>query len=120
MTDSSQTYTKMCDCPEIRAALPTEGLFCFTVDHHTHYFCSNGDTFAVSKDGVYTPRQDQLQGMVEYVGGLQSLTWVIHDFSESEYGSRFTISGTMEQLWLALVMKEKHGKVWTGDTWASA
>ncbi len=27
--------------------------------------------------------------------------------------------GSMEQLWLAFVMKEKYNKVWTGEEWVS-
>ena len=82
-----------------------------------NYYCSQnvgGETDITI--GCQLERQDQLQEMVD-IRGLQSLTWAIHQFSESQYGSSFTISGTMEQLWLAFVMKEKYGKVWTGEDW---
>jgi len=65
---------------------------------------------------IWLPRQDQLQEMLgEH--GLQTICAEIYQFSTSEYGSRFAMYGSMEQLWLAFVMKEKFGKRWTGKTW---
>ena len=65
---------------------------------------------------IWLPRQDQLQKMLGDIG-LQTLTWQIHQFSESEYGSGITISGSMEQLWLTFAMKKKWNKVWDGENW---
>ena len=47
---------------------------------------------------VWLPRQDQLQEMVEK--------------------DNFSVKATsMEQLWLAFVMKEKYNKQWNGEGW---
>lgn len=69
------------------------------------------------KTTLWLPRQDQLQEMVYKDKGLQTICTVIEQFSKSEYGCKFTINGTMEQLWLAFVMKELHGKVWEDGKW---
>ena len=65
---------------------------------------------------VWLPRQDQLQGMVKnrwatiwgMFTGLQGWirnTAIIHK------------NWSMEQLWLAFVMKEKFNKTWNGIDW---
>ena len=65
---------------------------------------------------VWLPRQDQLQ---EMVGGIAAFEKFWHEFA---YGEEFGIpqymaDGSMEQLWLAFVMKEKYNKVWNGESW---
>ena len=62
-------------------------------------------------DSVWLPRQDQLQEMVEL-----PLKETIYRFSlwAMFYANQFT---SMEQLWLAFVLKEKYNKVWDGETW---
>ena len=66
---------------------------------------------------TWLPRQDQLQEMVypEYFAPLQTMCGVLYDFSISEYGGRFTLDGSMEQLWLAFVMHEKYQKRWNEE-----
>ena len=73
---------------------------------------------------IWLPRQDQLQEMVDknedpivlscrftkWVTGLTCL------YSES-WGERDPHNWSMEQLWLAFVMFEKYGKVWSGTEW---
>ncbi len=67
---------------------------------------------------TWFPRQDQLQEMVIdkykdhwgkaiYPGLMEE---AVGFASQYPYGS-------MEQLWLAFVMHEKHGKVWNGTDW---
>ena len=135
--DTSKTYIKMCDCPEIQEGhehgepdyiagkLDNESWYVVTYcDEHTPY------------EGIWRwlPRQDQLQEMV-----IESLTASLHDGFEHRrlivltgrfrdfvshcfpeeplYSERFD---SMEQLWLAFVMKEKHGKVWNGSAWENS
>lgn len=64
--------------------------------------------------------QDQLQGMVIHkYDDLFQLNRAICDFSYTDginyYAEKFN---SMEQLWLAFVMKEKFNKVWDGEDWA--
>ena len=91
---------------------------------------------------IWLPRQDQLQEMIEFDSlekywvkrGIHLTNWHIvesrlnrfYDFTMiglcrdterlSEYCVQFT---SMEQLWLAFVMKEKHSKVWDGEKWSN-
>ena len=125
--DKTETYIKMSDCEEIQKKWePTEADFMYnfaakkvsfirvnrTTDRRfkNHSIPYNKDRF------FWLPRQDQLQEMLEPTG-LQSLTWQLHQFSETEYGSRFTWPDQWEQLWLAFVLKEKWNKVWNGEEW---
>ena len=83
---------------------------------------------------TWLPRQDQLQEMVayhqcptchisqvsDYQEGMLNI-WEeesMKDASDTPHG--WTGPMSMEQLWLAFVMKEKHGKVWTGTEWKEA
>ena len=53
--DTSETYIKMCDCPEIQELMPRV--------HSQHEFYKTGD-IVMKKPFVWLPRQDQLQEMV--------------------------------------------------------
>jgi len=138
--DKTETYIKISDCPEVQGQWqPKEGDFyqlgckrdktpvicvlgchwdkcegcCYEVDDLKH-------------ECVWLPRQDQLQGMLnEYFEispqpNTYTLFTFLHGFIEDIYidksypCERFK---TWEQLWLAFVMHELHGKVWDGDKW---
>ncbi len=66
---------------------------------------------------IWLPRQDQFQEMLNY-SNVQSLVsdfnGFVHYFDTKLgfYTARF--NGSMEQLWLVFVMKEKWGKQWNG------
>ncbi len=62
---------------------------------------------------VWLPSQDQLQDMTGWCMAdnvMQSAEFF--EQNESKIGS-------MEQLWLAFVMKEKYNKKWNGEEWTS-
>lgn len=65
---------------------------------------------------LWLPRQDQLQ---EMVGGTSPwLISKIYAFTNRIYSEKINIyTFSMEQLWLAFVMKEKYSKVWNGKDW---
>jgi len=71
------------------------------------------------KKCVWLPRQDQLQDMVwdslgTYCSNkMNSLTWGVWDF----YNTIDDVD-SMEQLWLAFVMRELYNKQWNGNEWA--
>ena len=82
----------------------------------------------VMDNAIWLPRQDQLQEIAIFerdrLGGRQTSAFELLDafhifccvkttgmFHEEE----FQLS--MEQLWLAFVMKEKYGKLWNGEDW---
>jgi len=72
------------------------------------------------QDGeVWLPRQDQLQEMRSWdkrmtIRETLETFSVFIGFERAEYYDKFT---SMEQLWLAFVMKEKYNKQWNGKDW---
>ena len=92
----------------------------------------NGQYYKLS-DFVWLPRQDQLQRMVyeDCVANCEKTThWELKQFYfellldahklyawyQSE-GYDYDHLDSMEQLWLAFVMKEKYNKTWNGEDW---
>ena len=67
---------------------------------------------------IWLPRQDQLQEMVKTDEVTPELAVCDHLFHfvfwVKECSYPFT---SMEQLWLAFVMKEKYNKAWDGENW---
>ena len=68
---------------------------------------------------IWLPRQDQLQKMVfEYLAkgnDTYSIFTLILDFSD--FANQPCGFDSMEQLWLAFVMRELYNKVWNGSEW---
>ena len=67
--------------------------------------------------------QDQLQDMItinglpEYYQKLKNI-WVYALSQSSNWmNNNFSTINSMEQLWLAFVMKEKYVKIWDGIDW---
>jgi len=130
--DTSETYIKMADCPEIQEDW---------IDQEGDWFRFDGksiglDIYVVSTvawhpytrqekwrnprkfnkgNFIWLPRQDQLQAMVDsppiVMGKLNRLQVFMNEYSPLDGWE------TMEQLWLAFVMKELHGKALAGDKW---
>ena len=63
---------------------------------------------------IWLPRQDQLQEMLQPCG-FGILLWDFHTYASILIRDENIIS--MEQLWLAFVMKTKYNKVWSGEDW---
>ena len=77
--DTSEEYIKMCQkATEVQALCEAD--------------------VEIESPSIWLPRQDQLQGMVEYTVGVNKFN-------------------SMEQLWLAFVMSEKYNKKWDGKDW---
>ena len=149
--DTSETYIKMCDCPEIQdkfkafdcSDLPVfaydtrigcAGILFWTPATLTKKLGQLGNTLWVSVEshndrGIYLsesegkfsdekiwlPRQDQLQEMIVAIDTIPRKLvkalwdWIAQTAPPSNY--------SMEQLWLAFVMKENHNKTWDGEKW---
>ena len=60
--------------------------------------------------------QDQLQEMVNENGILNMFHSFMEWFNSDEEYEQLPMD-SMEQLWLAFVMKEKHSKTWNGKEW---
>jgi hypothetical protein len=162
--DTSETYIKMCDCPEIQDLRPVgeeyiDGDWYKMGDHYTRDLKPGFEILEVTKDpdwfendkyfesartitfepmvverttgydnsswlperdegDIWLPRQDQLQEMLD-----SDLPFILVDFY---YFARDDVPAisveftTMEQLWLAFVMKEKYNKVWSGTEWVTS
>jgi hypothetical protein len=70
---------------------------------------------------IWLPRQDQLQAFITPEFYLIPLVENFYSFCFSVYRAeclhRTDIFHSMEQLWLAFVMKDKFNKTWTGEDW---
>jgi hypothetical protein len=140
--DTTETYRKMADCPEIQSHqpkiigspygyVPKDGEL-------GSFFYMNGDIELLHYDNdtscmmiggyrdedaesIWLPRQDQLQEMLSFVvGAFQDNFWsALDNLHKYAFTVPFKadIPVSMEQLWLAFVMYELHQKVWTGDGW---
>lgn len=69
---------------------------------------------------TWLPRQDQLQDMIKNSWGLRTIERQllnIHRFVIDEVDEHNRFYHSMEQFWLAFVMKEKYKKIWNGKEW---
>jgi hypothetical protein len=100
MMDTSETYVNMCEkAVEIQELSPSSEM---------------KNWWSPKDPGIWLPRQDQLQEMVgEKIENNYSITKRFLRFIPGNPES------SMEQLWLAFVMKEKFNKTWDGENWVS-
>jgi len=119
--DTSETYIKMCEkaeeiqesylekCKQGWLRTSAVGLLVNAIDYNGEVFTSYG------LNVVWLPHQDQLQEI--YLEPYRDRLIVEEFYSWFEklpFSPQFT---SMEQLWLAFVMKEKYNKVWDGEDW---
>ena len=130
--DTSKQYIEMCDCPEIQTGRTLGSGDCYyqRLDKAQSGGFQEGvgieelhnDYGSLVESGpgrvVWLPRQDQLQEMVhklredkkQFSGNHGLLcrfaAWVDEDSNLP--------CASMEQLWLAFLMREKYDKVWDG------
>ena len=128
--DITKQYIKMCrKAGEIQPqdrGIPSHSPFkdgdMFALGHKVTMYdgCSHSEGFIepeiYNPKCVWLPRQDQLQEMV--VDNSLERPWVHLCYQFYKWAhlnwNDFT---SMEQLWLAFVMKEKYHKIWTGEGW---
>ncbi len=111
--DTSETYAKMCDCPEIQGKKERDGMTPKTHDFISdiHYTGSWIKDIGYQESSIWLPRQDQIQDMIGCVAGNH--VNIMEQFVKADYFL------TLEQKWLAFYMKENHNKVWDGKEWES-
>jgi len=71
---------------------------------------------------IWLPRQDQLQEIVgghptSFLSKLGKFMYREHDASNPNNLEIWNKFNSMEQLWLAFVMKKKYNKEWKGNDW---
>ena len=142
--DTSKEYVKMCEeAKEIQSAWKPkewdytfgdkacygEKLWCILPDNIADggVYGLSPENFEEEKDRtlLWLPRQDQLQKMVGEGYPLilrfeHFSDWAKTDLTLKESicgGTQFAKFNSMEQLWLAFVMKEKFKKQWNGKDW---
>jgi hypothetical protein len=128
--DTSEQYIKMCEKAEeiqnhFNERKFDEGSFWFrgqkkdiVTNKYFAFFRKFGD--------VWLPRQDQLQEMIleKHENEFKCLEWVglvesLIGYYEKMGKRNLERTKSLEQLWLALVMKKKFGKVWDGREWGA-
>lgn len=75
------------------------------------------DNWITHAKGVWLPTQEQLQEMSSLLCNFpcQILTFLNDWIKENEI--HLSQCGSMNELWLAFVMKEKYNKIWDGQNW---
>uniref|UniRef100_A0A6M3LP22 Uncharacterized protein n=1 Tax=viral metagenome TaxID=1070528 RepID=A0A6M3LP22_9ZZZZ len=126
--DTSETYIKMCTkAGELQATRVLEIGDYYAYRNKFGYLVIGSDSFPETTKQIFIggciwlPRQDQLQEMIQnQYGQLGKLSpfgicQKIYKFAGATLISQDLMS--MEQLWLAFVMKEKCNKIWNGTDW---
>ena len=131
--DTSETYIKMCEkAEEIQTKsqpvhiMESRQVFVYDGDEvWFHYTVGEGRDMVINK--VWLPRQDQLQEMVgtfpkafeKLVNevGINDFNYGLEEMFEWGLFGQYSSLASMEQLWLAFVMKDKFNKVWDGKKW---
>ena len=126
--DTSETYIKMSDCPEIQAKKQCYNMGDYftklVLDEYPLCFCRIASM--PKTNTIWLPRQDQLQEMVRdkiilrdfHLTQSSKGLWKLSDNEGLRNNELCAMGESMEQLWLAFVMKEKYGKVWNGESWS--
>jgi len=110
--DKSQEYILMCEkAKEIQHQYFKTDKIC----HNEKNYYERGFPFPDDKSYnlIWLPRQDQLQEMINEVNYHK--VWNFYEFVMDDIGSESKKS--MEQLWLAYVMRHKYNKIWSEKDW---
>ncbi len=128
--DTTETYIKMADCPGIqgRHRVTLGDWYKDRNRDDSVDICADDQWYSADLQAqlIWLPRQDQLQEMVRHHRRCDIPYWLLLDFSDWVRSCDWRLQNlgtdpalvSMEQLWLAFVMKEKHQKVWDGAQWA--
>jgi hypothetical protein len=120
--DTGPEYIKMCEkaeeIQEYKAYNPMS--FYYHKNLKGSEVCEGRNLISIATS-VWLPRQDQLQEIfLNGLGPIHStdLAGMFGKFADRLHKSeQFLRDYSMEQLWLAFVMKEKYNKVWDGEDW---
>lgn len=123
--DTSKEYIKMCEKAKEIYEWCYETFGKYIIPEYSFYIrpCdSNEVKIKLPKSDIgnciiWLPRQDQLQEMVKLSDCVMDALCDVSNLMKDNwkyYGFNFT---SMEQLWLAFVMKEKFNKQWNGEDW---
>jgi len=68
---------------------------------------------------VFLPRQDQIQDMMGRMDSISRISLLRLFLEDRPSGWAGIDIESLEQLWLAFYMYEKHGKAWDGEKWVA-
>jgi hypothetical protein len=126
--DLTIEYIKMCDCKIIqdemwKLILNHKYTDTSDKDYVIRQDINNFDV-VIFRDGevdrrISLPRQDQIQEMLsdDRIFLIRGLSRFLDKTLAGERGMIGMKMPSMEQLWLAFYMYEKHNKVWNGEKW---
>ena len=120
--DTSETYIKMCDCPEIQKDYDfTHGDFVYIDKDYGVMNLGAEWKFGTMDDGsVWLPRQDQIQEMLikERFGDFGAHWDMCIDIPIQFVAKNPKLElSSMEQIWLSCYMLAIHQKTWDGEKW---
>ena len=122
--DTTKQYILMCEKAKEIQELPMKKNGNFYVDFMGDiqiYMEKDNDWDWQKNKEIYLPRQDQLQEMVKDSLDRKLTKFCVfsmNNLKATPMMDRPNIKfDTMEQLWLAFVMKKKYNKVWNGTDW---
>ena len=124
--DTSETYIKMCE-----KAVEIQDLITYyngqpQFSDNSFYWCecgiAKGMNWKITNNDsishyIWLPRQDQLQEMVNTHNNIQLSLHQLIAIADFWIGRDLQ---SMEQLWLAYVMKERWNKIWNGEDWVES
>lgn len=124
--DTSKQFIKMADCPEIQEQWtipPCEGDFYRLYKDKINIWHKNDEH--LNQDSLpmstWLPRQDQIQAMIltelkksfKEAGIFLVNNFFWHWLYDPNRRSKLEYVDTLEKLWLAFYLYEKHSKVWS-------
>ena len=118
--DKTKEYILMCErAVEIQNLKPHVKFNYFAGDKSREIYYGGIDP--IETNYIWLPTQSQLQGMV--LPSKCNAYWLVNQMNcmctnDNAYG--LCGNPSMEQLWLAFVMKEKYQKTWGGKDWINS
>jgi len=123
--DTTKEYRNQCEKAKKYLGIPeTPGSFWYDTQQKKVFVVDDmGITHKVNEKYIVPLyRQDQLQKIWQDEFNNGPFTGMIDEFYDwvrnlSPYNNPDYLEWSMEQLWLAFVMKEKYSKTWNGKDW---
>lgn len=120
----TKNYINMCEKAEEIQKLwkPKIGDCCADPDHDDVVLASIGSLAGTKRWDIWLPTQEQLQEMVKDAdfhiwGSFDNLLFLESAEDYHRRNSYLIKNNSMNELWLAFVMKEKYNKIWNGKDW---
>tara|TARA_Y100000310_G_C20561680_1_gene753383 strand:- start:642 stop:974 length:333 start_codon:yes stop_codon:yes gene_type:complete len=108
--DTSEQYIKMCE-----KAVKIQKLRPSGADEHDYFWCPVHGLGCDLDNAIWLPTQSELQAVLRVRKPVE-LAYRLSIWALFE-GKKFN---SMEQLWLAFVMRKRFGKIWSKTEWIDA